>query len=129
MTHSNLVFVGIGVDLVDIHRFSLLLDVAPTMKSRIFFGEELTFNTKKLAGKFAAKEAVRKSLNEITSRVDFRDIMIANKEDGAPTVYVIGKHKTLIEHSGISFQVSISYASGLVIASAIALKRITNQHQ
>lgn len=126
MTQSHSVFIGIGVDLVEIQRFSLLSNVAPMMKNRIFFNEELTFNDKKLAGKFAAKEAVRKSLHEITSRVDFRDIIISNNENGAPIVHINGKYKTMLEKNGISFQVSISYESGLVVASAIALKRLTS---
>ena len=50
--------VGIGVDVVDIERFGRQLERTPGLRDRLFVPAERELNTRSLAARFAAKEAV-----------------------------------------------------------------------
>ena len=60
--------IGIGIDLVDIDRFRRSLARTPTMRTRLFTEVELAYVAPQadpvpsLAARFAAREAVMKSL-------------------------------------------------------------------
>ena len=55
--------VGLGIDLVDISRFSKSLEV-PNFKQKIFSLDEISLSPLHLAGRFAAREAFFKALGD-----------------------------------------------------------------
>ena len=84
---------GIGVDIEDISRFRKHLS-NKNFLDRIFTRKELKhcFSKKKpeqhLAARFAGKEAIVKSLSSLKDELDYRNIEILNKKNGAPAVKV-----------------------------------------
>ena len=60
--------VGVGVDVVDVERFRRVLARTPTLRERLFTAAELAYVAPRLdpvpslAARFAAREAVMKSL-------------------------------------------------------------------
>ena len=94
---------AIGVDLVEVNRFIGIEKRTQFMKN-IFTAKELKqckkengFN-ESLAGRFAAKEAIRKTVKE---NVKFNKLEIVSGDDGAPMVNFLDpkmkkKYKSLI---------------------------------
>jgi holo-[acyl-carrier protein] synthase len=74
--------VGLGVDLVDISRFSKFLEV-PNFKQRIFPLNERTLSPLHLAGRFAAREALFKALDDQTV-FKYKDLEVVNEVNGKP---------------------------------------------
>lgn len=68
-----------------------------------------------LAGRFAAKESISKSLKTGIGRFSFTDIEILNDKAGAPVVYLCGELRGDI-------QVSISHSRGTAVAVSIILR-------
>lgn len=56
---------GIGVDLVDVERFTLALTRTPTLRQRLFTPSEQDLPIAALAACFAAKEALAKSVGAV----------------------------------------------------------------
>ena len=54
--------VGLGTDLVEIARLERALERTPTLRERLFTPAEATLPVASLAARFAAKEALSKSL-------------------------------------------------------------------
>ena len=52
---------GVGVDIVDLERFSRALGRTPKLRERLFTVEERKLAITSLAGRFAAKEALIKA--------------------------------------------------------------------
>lgn len=77
---------GIGVDIVDVSRIERSLKNEGFVQS-VFTKDEILnchgIKEEYFAGRFAAKEAVFKALNE---KVDLRKIEILNNKDGSPYV-------------------------------------------
>jgi holo-[acyl-carrier protein] synthase len=73
---------GIGIDIVDLKRFS---GIAENKKFREnFFSEtESQLNTLSLAGRFASREALYKAVGS-QGLFDWKDIEVVNTESGAP---------------------------------------------
>jgi holo-[acyl-carrier protein] synthase len=87
------VVVGVGVDLVDLERFATVLARTPSIVGRMFtpaeqrYAEAKADPTERYAARFAAKEAVMKSLGVGVVHVPLADIEIERDEDsGAPSV-------------------------------------------
>ena len=79
--------VGVGIDLVDVARFTRVLERRPALHQRLFTeGERTAARTERLAARFAAKEAVMKALGCGLGSVAFRDIEIVSEASGAPQV-------------------------------------------
>ena len=118
-----IMIVGIGTDIVQVSRINLLLaryGKARFMK-RIFTREEIEASLNclsasfedHLAGRFAAKEAVFKSLSSI-KRLGWRDFSILPSVSGLKVILP----KTQLEN--INVHVSISHDGGYALAHAIA---------
>jgi len=82
---------SIGIDLIEIERFRNITKKTKFIENT-FTKRELKYCKKKrtesLAGRFAAKEAVRKTIDE---NVKFNRIEIINKKDGSPQVNFLDK--------------------------------------
>ena len=120
---------GLGIDIVDIERFRKAnAKIGDGFLKKIFTDRELAFSENKknrfehLAGKFSAKEAVKKSLPD-GARIGLAwyEIEILNGVDGKPYVELHGEAKKIKEDNNIkTVFVSISHASDTAVANAIA---------
>ena len=122
--------VGTGVDLLEIERMERLLD-RHGPPSKVFTPEELEAcraerfgprrTAERLAGLFAAKEAVMKALGTgWAGGVAFTEIRIVHTAAGAPTVLLAGKAKAAAEALGTDrMHLSITHTAGLAMAFAV----------
>ena len=122
---------GIGIDAVNIERFHKAIEQwGESFLKRIFTPEELEYGgTKKaysahMAGKFAAKEAVKKALPDgARIGLNWLDIEILNSGDGKPGVVLHGQAKQLEKKFNLSqVFVSISHTKELAASNAMAVK-------
>ena len=107
---------GIGVDVVNIERFSQSLQRTPGLAERLFTEAERTKPVSSLAARFAAKEALAKAL-DAGRGLSWLEAEILNLESGKPVFLFRGEIADLID--GASVHLSISHDSG--IASAIVI--------
>ena len=96
--------IGIGTDIVEIKRFSLLLKRNKKFKARIFSKTEINYCNKKknfyscFAKRFAAKESFAKALGTgIANGLNFNEIEIVNNSKGRPSINLIGKSKKVVK--------------------------------
>lgn len=116
---------GIGNDIVEIERVATLLEKHGTrFLSRLFTEKELEyclahrFPSTRLAGRFAAKEAIVKAMGTgFRKDVTWLDVEILNDVQGKPVVYFSSR---LVENMGpIDCMLSISHCREY--ATAVAL--------
>ncbi|WP_114298072.1 holo-ACP synthase [Anaerobacterium chartisolvens] len=120
--------VGIGTDILKIERIrNALSDGYSAFLRKTFTLEEREQAALRpdpamyFATRFAAKEAVFKTLGIDGSFVDLTEIEIINNEFGQPAVQLFGKLKQVAESKGVSsVMVSISYETEYVSAFAVA---------
>ncbi len=75
----------------------------------------------RLAGRFAAKEAVSKALGTGIRRLSWRDIEVLPNRYGRPTVYLAGRALQRARDMGVTWlSVSITHTDDLAIAYVIA---------
>lgn len=75
--------VGIGVDTVDVSRFSAKLERTPALRDRLFAEAERGLPVASLAARFAAKEALIKALGG-SGELRWHDMSVARDRDRAP---------------------------------------------
>lgn len=123
--------IGIGIDVVDIKRFrKAVIQRGKRFLERIFTDREIEYSeTKKscyahMAGKFAAKEAVKKALPEgARIGLNWPDIEILNRGDGKPYALLHGHAKDIMDEFGLTrVLVSISHTDDLATSNAMAVK-------
>ena len=118
--------VGIGVDVVDIPRFEHSLVRTPRMIDRLFTRREIeradgtTRSPASLAVRFAAKEAVAKSLGA-PAGLEWHDCEIETLGDGRPVLHVRGTVLEAARARDITrWHVSLSHDGPVGIATVIA---------
>ena len=115
-----------GVDLVEIQRFEEInCGILERFLQRVFTPLELE-QTKRsivsLAGRFAAKEAVVKTLGSGIGDVKWLDMEILSNDEGAPYIRLSGTAKSLAEKLHLfTWSLSISHTHAHAIAIAVAL--------
>lgn len=118
--------VGIGVDVVDLVRFTNLVERTPQIIDRLFTkteqvsaaGHQLPLTS--LAGRFAVKEAVAKALGA-PAGMAWHDCEVSN--GGAPTISIRGTVADAAANLLITnWHVSISHDGPVAIAYVIAEK-------
>ncbi len=121
--------IGIGIDLVDIDRFRVSLERTPSMRTRLFTESELAYVAPQadpvpsLAARFAAREAVMKSLGVGLGAFGFHEVWVERADTGAPSLVVTGRAKSLADDAGVggwhlSLTHSASTAGAYVLATA-----------
>ena len=117
---------GTGIDLADIERIKRVLDKYPRFAERCFTQHEreyafrFTRPERRLAARFAGKEAVMKSMGTGWRRVRWTDVEITG--GGKPTVRLYGTAQRRAEMLGITgFEVSITHTDKDAMVFAIAL--------
>jgi holo-[acyl-carrier protein] synthase len=122
--------IGHGIDIVEVAQIGRWVeDARNPLIARCFAQAELDEigdgpgRIECLAGRFAAKEAVLKSLGTgFGGGVAFSDVIIHRAPGGPPEVRLAGGAAKAAAERGIAvWQLSISHAGGLAIASAITL--------
>jgi holo-[acyl-carrier protein] synthase len=116
----------IGTDIVDISRIrEVIADHPNRFIQRTYTNKEQLYCKGKAdpvihyAGRFAAKEAVKKALmtSGIKSSISWVDMEIISGQDGEPIVQLHGK-----PYTGLLCKVSISHTQDTAIATAIIVK-------
>lgn len=122
-----------GIDLVECSRIEALLSRHQERATdRLFTEAELTHANRhprtrieRLAGRFAAKEAVLKLVGTgWRGPIAWTDIEVVNDALGRPVVNLSGEVRRIAEEQGITeISLSITHTANLAIASAVALTR------
>jgi len=114
--------VGVGIDIIQIEKIKKSIEKwKGSFLDRVFNAEELENISKgkmyyqRLAGRFAAKEAVIKAISK-EYPLALTDILIFNRENGAPYC----KFKKDI---GIDIFLSITHIEDYAVACAVAQKK------
>ena len=121
-----------GIDLVDCPRIEAMIERhGERFVQRIFTAAEQAYaesnknKIEKLAGRFAAKEAILKLMGTgWRGKIAWTDIEIINNSSGQPEVTLDGEVKKIADKLGIKhISVSITHTANFAIASAVALTR------
>jgi holo-[acyl-carrier protein] synthase len=123
------VVVGVGTDLVDLDRFRLAAERTPAILERYFTASERAYAerrrdpTERYAARFAAKEAVLKSLGLGLGACALTEIEVVRDEDsGAPDLVLHGKAAALAEARGVTgWPLSLTHTDTAAHAVVIAL--------
>jgi holo-[acyl-carrier protein] synthase len=119
-----------GIDLVDFPRIEdMVKRHGKRFLDRVFTQTEQNYaeanrnSIEKLAGRFAAKEAVLKLLGTgWRGKIAWTDIEIVNNPSGQPQVKLSGEVKKIAHKLSIDqIAVSITHTANFAIASAVAL--------
>jgi holo-[acyl-carrier protein] synthase len=120
------VIVGVGIDVVPVARFAESLARTPSLADRLFTaGEQLTESgtartAESLAARFAAKEALAKSLGA-GGGMAWTDAEVLVDDVGRPSLSVSGTVLARAESLGVTrFHVSLSHDGGIASATVIA---------
>ena len=117
-------FTGLGVDVVDVARFQLARDRHPRILDRLFTDGErrdARGSTQRFAARFAAKEAVMKSLGVGVGSVPWRSIEVVKAPSGAPSVRLHDEARSLAERRGATrFSISLTHSDLTAIAVVVA---------
>jgi holo-[acyl-carrier protein] synthase len=114
------VIIGVGIDVVDIERFALTLERTPALRERLFTPEERGLGIASLAARFAAKEALAKSLGA-PSGMAWTDAQVVTDETGRPSLVTTGTVAARAAELGVgTFHVSLSHDAGIASAVVIA---------
>jgi len=120
--------IGCGIDLVKIERIEKIIKKwGDNFTSRVFTLLEREYCEKKkgnkyqsYAGRFAAKEALLKSLGLGLKGVNWKEIEIENNELGQSIIETSGKLKKIASEKGVSkYFITISHTKDYAIAQVI----------
>ncbi len=121
-----------GIDLVDFPRIEEMVKRhGERFVNRIFTSSEQAYaeanknGIEKLAGRFAAKEAVLKLMGTgWRGKIAWTDIEIVNNPAGQPKVTLCGEVEKIANKLGIKhISVSITHTANFAIASAVAMAK------
>lgn len=119
-----------GIDLVDCPRIEAMIERhGERFVQRVFTAAEQAYaesnknKIEKLAGRFAAKEAILKLMGTgWRGKIAWTDIEIINNSSGQPKVTLDGEVEKIADKLGIKhISVSITHTANFAIASAVAL--------
>ncbi|HET7174246.1 MAG TPA: holo-ACP synthase [Nocardioidaceae bacterium] len=111
--------VGVGIDVVDVARFTRAMLRTPRLAERLFTATERQRPPASLAARFAAKEALAKALGAPVG-LRWLDAEVRNSADGRPTVSMAGSVAARAAVLGVrAAHLSLSHDAG--IASAVVV--------
>lgn len=120
-----------GIDLVDFQRLEKLVsEHGQRFLDRVFTAKEqsdasqIKNRIEKLAGRFAAKEAIMKLLGTgWRDGIAWTDIEVVNDPLGKPVVHLSGKVSQIATQQKLrSIAISITHTSQFAIASVVAIQ-------
>ncbi len=118
-----------GIDLVHFGRIASMRDKhGRHFLDRVYTERELQYagdnakTVERLAGRFAAKEAVLKLIGTgLRGKMLWTDIEVVNDELGRPVVSIDGEVKAVAQKNGIEqITISITHTADFAMASAVA---------
>ena len=122
--------IGLGVDLAEIDRVEALVAKYPKFAERCFTEHEREYAmryakpARRLAARFAGKEAVMKSMGTGWRRIRWTDIEITG--GGKPTVNLYGTAKRRAEMLGVTeIHITITHTDVTAMVMAVA----TGEHE
>jgi holo-[acyl-carrier protein] synthase len=119
---------GVGVDVVDVARFTLALERHPRLLGRLFTVRERSDTAERperLAARFAAKEAVLKALGSGLGDASFRSIEVRRAPGGAPELVLSDEALALATAHGVDqWHLSLSHTSTTATAFVIASSEV-----
>lgn len=113
----------VGVDVCDVERLGASVARRPAARARLFTDREVADARRggvaegsptelaRLAARFAAKEATRKALRDLS--LPFHEVEVRTADDGAPELWVRGEPAPL--------SVSLSHDGGVAVAYVVGL--------
>jgi holo-[acyl-carrier protein] synthase len=114
---------GVGIDVVDVDRFRLVLERRPRIVDRLFTDEEQRdahAQPERLAARFAAKEAVLKTLGVGAGVTPWRSIEVTLSESGAPSVVLHEPAREIAERQGVGYlHLSMTHTDHLAAAFVV----------
>ena len=114
---------AVGVDLVDVARFTLALERHPRIVERLFTERERSDareRPERLAARFAAKEAVLKTFGVGVGAAPWRSIEVASNEAGAPHVLLHGPASELARLAGVAtLHLSMTHTRAAAVAFVV----------
>ena len=112
--------IGVGIDVVDIERFGQTLERTPALRERLFTETERGLGLASLAARFAAKEALAKSLGAPVG-LRWLDATVVQDSTGRPSLRVSGTVEARADDLGVSsFHLSLSHDAGIASAVVVA---------
>ncbi|UER55639.1 holo-ACP synthase [Kineosporiaceae bacterium SCSIO 59966] len=112
--------VAVGVDVVDVARFTAQLQRTPGLTERLFTAAERDLPPASLAARFAAKEAVAKALGAPVG-LAWHDCTVHRADDGRPHLEVTGTVAARAAELGVdTFHLSLSHDAGIASAMVVA---------
>jgi len=124
--------IGIGTDIVECLRIARMIERhADLFLQRVYTSYEIEYcsarkaATQHYAGRWAAKEAVLKSMGTGWSQgIRWKDIEVRNNPAGQPSIAIGGRSREVCEELGIAdILVSISHCRSHATAYAMAVGR------
>lgn len=112
---------GVGTDIIEVNRIDRALKRRKSFISRVFTAAEQEYcssggdRSQRFAGRFAAKEAVAKSLG---TSLSWLDVEILADERGKPIVKLL--NGAAVAGDGCRVMVSISHCREYAVAYAVA---------
>ncbi len=121
-----------GVDFIEIDRVAGVLErYGERFLRRIFTPAEIAYcrgRAPNLAARFAAKEAVMKSLGTGFRGVGWRDVEVVRAPSGAPSPRLHGRARRRAERLGVTeIAISLSHSRGFAMVVAVASRPDTDE--
>ncbi len=120
----------IGTDIIEVERIKSALNKRGDFLKKIFTEREIGMfeqkgnNAQTIAGNFAAKEAISKSLGLGIRGYNFKDIEILRNNLGKPVVKTYNNfEKICIQYNVLEIKVSISHSENYAVANAITITK------
>jgi holo-[acyl-carrier protein] synthase len=130
---SDARIVGVGVDAVDVARFAEVLERRPNVAGRLFTPAERAAaadaanRAERLAARFAAKEALMKSIGVGIGAFPFREVEVQRKAGTDSTrnapYFVLQGHAAEVAaaRGAAGFHLSMSHTDDLALAFVVAV--------
>ncbi len=110
--------VGIGLDITEVFRFARAVE-RPGMIERLFTPDERDAPTERLAGRFAAKEALAKALGAPRGLV-WTDVSVLSEDSGRPYFVFTGSVARRLAELGVdNVFLSITHDAGVAAAMVV----------
>ncbi len=119
--------IGIGTDVVSVNRLQGIINRREGFLSKVFTDNEIAYCSSRsskfqsLAARFAAKEAVFKSLGTgWAGNFEFTNVEIVNDNKGRPAIHVNGPVLTYFESIGVErCHLSLSHEGDIAVAYVV----------
>jgi holo-[acyl-carrier protein] synthase len=127
---NGMPILGIGTDIVEVVRIGQMIERhGEVFLQRVYTEDEIRYcqrrkeYTQHFAGRWAAKEAVMKTLGTGWSRgISWRDIEVRTSKSGRPSIQLKGAAREIADQLGIGeVMISISHCRAYATATAIAV--------